>query len=164
MNRNQDQLRLDLFAVRYLEAMERGDLDTIADLWATAAADPELESLLHKLNEELALAPVARRRLVWIGVAAVAAAACVAAVIWAASVRRGTKTETVDGSIHPLPVAPAPSPLAPGSAPAATASYASRLALLSGDLKDAEMPTFAWPFAELPIVRGSSPIPAELLN
>jgi hypothetical protein len=164
MKQDQDKLRLDRLAVRYLEATERGDLDTIADLWAAAAADPELETLLHELNEELTVVPRSRRRRVWIGLGAAAAAACVAALFWTSWQRRGTNVPNADVNPHATPVIAQASPHASGAAAAATASNASRIALLTADLEGAELPSFAWPFSESPVVRGSSAIPADLLH
>ena len=54
MSERENQLRLDLFALHYLEAIESGDLDGVAALWAEAAEDPELEHVLHELNDVLA--------------------------------------------------------------------------------------------------------------
>ena len=164
MNQDQHQIRLDLMAVRYLEATERGDLDTIADLWAAAAANPELELLLHELNEELTGAPRSVRRRLWIVLAAAGAAACVAIVIWTFGDRRGTNAQQGNASPQPTPVVVKTSPHAPGAAPAACASNASRIALLAADLQGADMPAFAWPFSDAPVVRGAPAIPADLLN
>lgn len=164
MNQDQDQIRLDLMAVRYLEATERGDLDTIADLWAAAAVNPELELLLHELNEELTVAPRSVRRRLWIGLAVAGAAACVAVVIWTFGDRRGMNVLKGNSSPQPTPVVVKPSPHAPGVAPAASASNATRIGLLTADLQGAEMPAFAWPFSDSPVVRGGAAIPAELLN
>lgn len=164
MNQDRDQIRLDLMAIRYLEATERGDLDTIADLWAAAAANPELELLLHELNEELTVAPRSVRRRLWIGLAAAGAAACVAVLIWTFGDRRGTSVQIGNSGPQPTPVVVKPSPHAPGAAPAASASNASRIGLLTADLQGAEMPAFAWPFSDSPVVRGGAAIPADLLN
>lgn len=41
-------------AVRYLDALESGDLDAVAAVWAEAAHSPELEQLLCDLSEGLA--------------------------------------------------------------------------------------------------------------
>jgi hypothetical protein len=164
MNQNQDQIRVDLMAVRYLEAAERGDLDTIAALWTAAAANPELELLLHELNEELTVAPRSVRRRLWIGLAAAGTAACVAVVIWTFGDRRGTNVQQGNFSPQPTPVVVKTSPHAPGAAPTASPSNASRIALLTADLQGTEMPAFAWPFSDAPVVRGASAIPADLLN
>ena len=165
MNQDQDQIRLDLMAVRYLEATERGDLDTIADLWAAAAANPELELLLHELNEELTVAPRSgSRRRLWIGLAGAGAAACVALVVWTFGDWRGTNAQKGTSSPQPTAVVVKTSPYAPGAAPAASAFNASSIALLTADLQGAEMPAFAWPFSDAPVVRGAPTIPADLLN
>jgi hypothetical protein len=42
-------------AVRYLDALDTGDLDTVARLWERAAADPELERILGELTDGLAV-------------------------------------------------------------------------------------------------------------
>jgi hypothetical protein len=164
MKQNVDPLRLDLLAIRYLEATEQGDLNTIADLWAAAASDPEVEALLTELNEELTRAPIPRRRPVWMGLVAVAAAACVAALVWMATGQRGPRAEKADSTRPPAPVAVNSPPLASGPVPAVPTSHAARIAHLADDLESAKVPAFAWPFAELPIPRGSSAIPADLLN
>ena len=54
MSKRENQLRLDLLAFRYLEAVEAGDLNTVDSLWAQADGDAELEDVLHGLNEALA--------------------------------------------------------------------------------------------------------------
>jgi hypothetical protein len=160
MKQDQDQNWLDLMGVRYLEATERGDLDTIADLWAAAGANPQLEVLLHELNDELTVAPRSVRRRFWIGLAAAGAAACVAVVIWTFGNRPGPQpTPVVVNTSLRAPDAP----LA-GAAPAADAPDTSRIALLAADLQGAEMPAFDWPFSDSPVVRGAPAIPADLLN
>lgn len=161
MNRDSHQLRLDLFAVRYLEAAEHGDLSTISDLWARASQDPELEAIFHGLNAELAKTPVVRRRTIWIGLATGAAAACVAALIWLAILKQGTQK---------LPVADPPRPevthhqLPPNPSRSPAMALVPRNRLLGGDQDSVNMPAFAWPFSEKPMIKGSSPIPADLLN
>jgi hypothetical protein len=42
-------------AVHYLDALDAGDLETVARLWERAAADPELERILGELTDGLAL-------------------------------------------------------------------------------------------------------------
>ncbi len=54
MNEREREARLDLFAFRYLEAIQAGDLDAVDMLWAEADEDPELETLLHEVNDVLA--------------------------------------------------------------------------------------------------------------
>jgi hypothetical protein len=164
MNQDQNQIRLDLMAVRYLEATERGDLDTVADLWAAAVTNPELELMLHELNEELTMAPRSGRQRLWISLAAAGAAACLAVVIWTFGDRRGTIAQKGDSSPQPTPVVVKTSPHVAGAPPAASVSNASRIALLTADLQGAQMPAFAWPFSDSPVVRGARAIPADLLN
>jgi RNA polymerase sigma-70 factor (ECF subfamily) len=54
MSDRENPPRLDRFVWRYLQAIETGDLETVATLWAAAAEDPELEEVLHGINEALA--------------------------------------------------------------------------------------------------------------
>ncbi|OWK37301.1 hypothetical protein [Fimbriiglobus ruber] len=44
------RLWLDLQTARYLDALERFDFDRQDELWALAAADPELEAAFHSLH------------------------------------------------------------------------------------------------------------------
>ena len=99
--------------------------------------------------------PTARRRwAVWVGVAGALAAACLLAVL--AWPRR-------DG--HP----PAPSPPKeavkhvpprPPDGPAAVAAWREARRVLDG----AEMPSFTWPLGETLPLRGSTPVPPDLLD
>jgi hypothetical protein len=47
------RFRIDFAAVRYLEALERDDFDTIAALWHQAGADTDLEVVLCELHAGL---------------------------------------------------------------------------------------------------------------
>jgi hypothetical protein len=42
-------------AVRYLDALDMGDMQTVARLWERAASEPELERILGELTDGLAL-------------------------------------------------------------------------------------------------------------
>lgn len=53
MSAQADRYWRERTAVRYLDALDAGDLDAIASLWEQAATDPDLEELLHELNEGL---------------------------------------------------------------------------------------------------------------
>jgi hypothetical protein len=161
MKNDPGQLRLDLMAVRYLEASEHGNLDTIAEIWAAAAADPELELLLHGLNEELTIAPRSRHWRSWSGLAAAAVAACVAAFIWTFALRHGANDQRANSNFAPAPVVVQSST---DGSPTAPVSNLSRFALLNADLQGEEMPSFAWPFHGSQVMRGNSTIPADLLN
>ena len=48
-----DRFWRERMAVRYLDALDTGDLDTIVALWEQAATDDELHALLVELNEGL---------------------------------------------------------------------------------------------------------------
>jgi hypothetical protein len=52
MTDRENQLRLDALALRYLQAVESGDFDTIDALWEQAADDSDLDAMLHDLNAE----------------------------------------------------------------------------------------------------------------
>jgi hypothetical protein len=164
MSQKPDQLRLDGLAVRYLEATERGDLDAIADLWIEAASDPNLEVLLHELNEELARSPSSRRRPLRFGLAAALVAACVAALIFTISGRRGALVDKTDPQIPIASGDSARPPLASGAMSAAPLSHASLIAHLIDDQDGTALATFTWPFDEMPILKESSVIPTDLLN
>jgi len=53
MTPNERRLRLDLAAARYLDAAERDDFDTVAELWADAATDAELAAALREVHTGL---------------------------------------------------------------------------------------------------------------
>jgi diguanylate cyclase (GGDEF)-like protein len=55
MAMTETDLRRDAALVRYVEAVERGDLDTLAAIWQQAEADPSLEKVLVGFNDELLL-------------------------------------------------------------------------------------------------------------
>ncbi len=164
MNQDLDRLRLDRLALRYLEATARGDLDTVARLWAAAETEPELERLLHELNDELAPAPRPLRRRVWVGLAALGVAACVAALIWTLAAGRGTHSLERDADPRPAPKLVDASPAVPSAGATAPVSRVSRIALLTADLQGADLPAFSWPFADTPEGHAAPTIPADLLD
>lgn len=53
MNPFDQRLRLDLAAARYLEALERGDFDAMAQVWQLARAEPELADVLRDVHAVL---------------------------------------------------------------------------------------------------------------
>ncbi|HEU5115246.1 MAG TPA: hypothetical protein VFT74_01075, partial [Isosphaeraceae bacterium] len=53
MSDHADRFRRERLAVRYLDALDAGDLDAVVALWEEAATDPELEAVLQELNEGL---------------------------------------------------------------------------------------------------------------
>src|SRR4051812_12704596 len=54
MTERENQLRLDRLALRYLAAIDGDDFETIEAIWAQAADDSDLDTMLHGLNAELA--------------------------------------------------------------------------------------------------------------
>lgn len=50
MNSIERGFQLDLAAARYLEALDREDFSTMAELWASAAGDEALESALREIH------------------------------------------------------------------------------------------------------------------
>ena len=112
MNKRTSNLSRDLEAVRYLDALNAGDLEAVADLWDQASRDPQLEQILTELdgalvgeasgartNRDCDIWPRSTRRL-WVGALCGAAAAAVLAFMaWPT----GDDTN---------PVAPSPSPIA----------------------------------------------------
>ena len=89
MNKSHNLLAEDLRALRYLDALTAGDLETVAALWEEASRDPDLERRLAELDGALFIEatakkpapsrqPRARRRRWPVAVALVGlAAACV---------------------------------------------------------------------------------------
>lgn len=53
MTPRERRLQVDLAACRYLEALEQGDHDTLAELWRRAEGEPDLEAALHELHAGL---------------------------------------------------------------------------------------------------------------
>ena len=50
MSEPRSHLARDLEAMRYLDALDAGDLDAVAALWEDASHDPELERRLTELD------------------------------------------------------------------------------------------------------------------
>jgi hypothetical protein len=154
-----NHLRRDLQALRYLDALDAGDLETVAAMWEEASHDPELERTLAELDGALAKAAIVqprrarRRRAVWWGVAAVLAAACVLAML--GRPRKDVKKP---------PPGPGPNEITQdfNGAPVDSANLAtwreSRQAT-----EDAEAP-FRWPLPEPAPVRVAASVPSDLLD
>lgn len=53
MSRHEDRHWRERESLRYLDALDAGDLDAVAAIWGEAAADPELEALLRDLDDGL---------------------------------------------------------------------------------------------------------------
>jgi hypothetical protein len=138
----------DLKALRYLDALNAGYLETVSALWEEASHEPELERILAELDdatfqemlENSSLRPevVGRRRrwAVWGGAVGSVAAACLLAIL--AWPRHDTKEQ-----------GPNPPPNQSGKELAHQSPSVSRdLTPLLGarrDLDEAAMPRFVWP-------------------
>src|SRR5262245_32940901 len=53
MNPTERRLQLDLAAARYLDALDRDDFATMAELWKSASDDHELEAVLREVHAGL---------------------------------------------------------------------------------------------------------------
>jgi len=53
MNEPRDHLRRDFEALRYLDALDSGDMEAVAALWEEASGDPQLERVLAELDGAL---------------------------------------------------------------------------------------------------------------
>jgi hypothetical protein len=53
----------DLKALRYLDALNAGDLEAVAELWEEAAGDSDLEQMLTELDAELSVEQAGTKRL-----------------------------------------------------------------------------------------------------
>ena len=62
MTNRENQHRLDALALKYLQAVETEDFDTIDALWKQADDDPDLDAMLHGLNAELVAEQDAQER------------------------------------------------------------------------------------------------------
>jgi hypothetical protein len=94
MKQSRRHLPGDLKALRYLDALNAGDLEAVACLWEAAADDPELERMLTEIDEALfqeitgkpslvskRLRQPERRWAVRSGLAGTLAAACLLAIL-----------------------------------------------------------------------------------
>jgi hypothetical protein len=177
MTKPHDDLAQDLAALRYLDALNAGDLEAVAALWEQASRDPQLERALAELDGALFLEnataqgkaggqsvpgslprqlPARRRRWAgWVGAAGALAAACVLAVL-ATSRRDGKMPET-------SPATTASARQLPRHAPddfASTPAWPEIRRLVDG----AETPTFHWPLPEGSPTAPSTSIPPDLLD
>src|SRR5262249_10190253 len=94
MNDAPYHLPRDLEALRYLDAVDAGDLEAVAEAWERAGRDPGLQEMLGELDGALSVdargnaSPLAepsgrrwRRRAAWAGVSGALAASCLIAVL-----------------------------------------------------------------------------------
>jgi hypothetical protein len=171
MTEPRDLLAQDLAALRYLDALNAGDLEAVAALWEQASRDPQLERALAELDGALFVEhatakgkagarsrqlPARRRRWAgWVGAAGALAAACLIAVL-AGFWRDGMAPETspaTTASVRPLP-RHAPDDFA------GTPAWPEIRRLVDG----AETPTFHWPLPEASSTAPSTSIPPDLLD
>jgi hypothetical protein len=153
-----NHLRRDLQALRYLDALDAGDLETIAAMWEEAGHDPELEQTLAELDGELLSAPIVRPRrsrrwAVWCGVAGALAAACVLAIL--AWPRKGVK--------DPLPSPRANEMAQHGNGAPADSDNLATWRQSRQAIEDAEV-SFRWPLPEPAPVRVGVSIPSDLFD
>jgi hypothetical protein len=149
MNEPRNHRSTDLEALRYLDALDAGDLEAVSALWAEASHDPELERMLAELDgamfQEIPGHPgslpgrLGRRRrrwAAWGGAVGALAAACLLAIL--AWPRRNTGDRVSRPPISQ-----------PGSEVAHRSSdFSHDLTRLLGsrrDLDEAAMPRFVWP-------------------
>jgi len=177
MKEPRDHLPRDLKALRYLDALNAGDLEAVAVLWEEASHDPELERILAEVDGALfaensttdgnagaeclsgflakELPATRRRRAAWVGVAGALAAACVVA---------GLAWSTRDSK------APGPSPGTSGTAQQVTLRAPDDFASVPAwpgarrVVGGAEMPTFHWPLPETSPITLSTSIAPDWLD
>ncbi|HZU36623.1 MAG TPA: hypothetical protein VFA18_11970 [Gemmataceae bacterium] len=168
MSSFRDQVRRDVRAAAYLDALDAGDLQTIATLWDEASHDSELEHLLAEVDArvfvEEAQTPAVRpaevpapgaKPWLWLSVLGGVAAACALAIFLWPRPQPENPTRDQARTTHPAP--PSPHPLA--HAPADVARWQAPARMLSG----AETTTFIWPVQGPPFRVGSA-IPPDLLE
>ena len=150
MNDAPNPLSRDLEALRYLDAVNAGDLEAVAEAWERAGRDPELQQMLVELDGALFVEardtaspihePSRRRRsrwAVWAGVSGPLAAACLIAVLaW-------PRPDDKNAISSPRKNQPAPrlSIQPPDDSTGLAPLLASRRVL-----NETDMPAFAWPF------------------
>jgi hypothetical protein len=150
--------------MRYLDALDAGDLEAVAALWEDAAADPELERMLTELDgavfPEILGNPGARlerrgrrrpRWAVWGAAVGTIAAAGLLAIL--ARPRRDTQAP---GSIPPIrQTAEVLAHQPPANSQGPTPLFGGR-----PDLDEAALPRFVWPLKNLL----SASTPLDLLD
>jgi hypothetical protein len=160
MNDAPNHLPRDLEALRYLDAVDAGDLEAVAEAWERAGRDPGLEKMLGELDRALfveargtaspLLEPSGRRwrrRAAWAGVSGALAATCLIAVL---ARPRPHDKNAIASPEWDQPVQRA------SSQPPDDPTGLARLLAMRRSLDETEMPTFAWPFENT--VSTSSPL------
>jgi hypothetical protein len=177
MTDSRDHLPGDLQMLRYLDALNAGDLEAVAGLWEEASRDPELERILAELDgalfaehhtarattaarrgSELALnrLPAMRSRwAVWVGAVGAMAAACVLVVFaWSKRDHEAEQANSARANSAEQVTQRAPPDLV--GAPAWPEDQRA--------VDGVETSTFHWPLPEMAPVSRSTSIPADLLN
>jgi hypothetical protein len=176
MKKRSTHLPRDLKALSYLDALDAGDIEAVAELWEEAGFDPELERVLAELDgalfEEMLAKPGAtremlrrryRRSAILAGVIGVSAAACLVAVLaWPTSDIQNSKpsiqiTSGKNGDRTPKTNVSSPF-LSDGSA--RTNAWLETRHVLDG----VEQPAPPWPLQESSPLGARKSIPADLLN
>ena len=153
MNEPRNHLPRDLKVLRYLDALNSGDLEAVAALWEEASNDPELEQMLAEIDGAMfteipgnptslpkRLARRPRRWALW-GIAAgsSAAAGLLAVFAWPrlANQDHGSKraiNQTETGVVHHS---------------SNVSGDLTSLLEVRRDLHEAELPRFVWPLENL---------------
>jgi hypothetical protein len=164
MKEPRNHLPGDLKALRYLDALDAGDLEAVSALWDEAGHDPELERMLTELDgamfqeipgdrDSLPGRPGRRRhrRTAWgVAVGTLAAACLLAILAW-------PRRDTEDRGPSP-PMSRAGKEVA-NQPPEASHGLPPRFGARR-DLDEAAMPSFVWPLEN----RLSASTPLDLLD
>jgi hypothetical protein len=150
MNDAPNHLPRDLDALRYLDALNAGDLEAVAEVWERASLDAELEQMLVEIDGALLVeargdaSPLRqssgrrpRSWALWAGVAGCLASACLIAFLaWPR--RDGKHTIPSPGKNQPVQRA--------SSQPRDDSVGLAPLLAARRNLNETEMPAFAWPY------------------
>jgi hypothetical protein len=172
MKKPANHLPGDFTALRYLDALNAGDLETVARLWEEASRDPQLERVLAELDgglfAEIPPKPGAtaetpprryRRSTIWVGVLGALAAACLLAVLaWPRGDVPSTQIVSDNKGDRTAPPKILSASLADESARPTAWLQTRRI------LEGAEPPAFTWPLQESSPLRASKSMPVDLLN
>jgi hypothetical protein len=168
MNETSKDPHRDFEVMRYLDALEAADLETIASMWDEASGDPKLEARFVELESVLVaeesrppdlsnarhLDPSRRWRRRFALAGALAAACLVALLAW-----RLLPTVTIDS-----PRTPGKSANIESVKPAFSDDpFVGRIEGQGGTGNSA-LTAFAWPLEESQPIRAGGPIPSGLLD
>jgi hypothetical protein len=176
MKKPANHLPPDFKALCYLDALNAGDLETVAALWEEASHDPLLERVFAELDgalfAEIMAKPGARaeavprryrRSTIWVGVLGALAAACLLVVLgWPRGDVPNPKRNTQIASDHHGDRTPKTKIVSPSLAEesARPTAWLETRRILEG----AEPPAFNWPLQESSPLRASKSVPGDLLN